>query len=74
MQTERLVVMANQIGDFYQSLPDEAQAKHDIAEHLMKFWAKSMRDQLVADINSEQCKALHSIVKSAVMDHIVVNA
>lgn len=74
MQTERLVVMANQIGDFYQSLPDEAQAKRDIAGHLMKFWAKSMRDQIIAEMNGNECKALHPIVRSAILDHLSVVA
>jgi len=46
MQTEQLIKMANQIGDFYESYPDKNQAQIDIAGHLTKFWTISMRKQL----------------------------
>ncbi len=70
MQIERLVVMANQIGDFYKSFPDEAQSKRDIAQHLEKFWAKSMRDQIISHIDQTGGKALYPIVIDAIKVHL----
>jgi formate dehydrogenase subunit delta len=47
MNTEHLVTMANQIGDFFQSYPDQELAKKEIVTHLKRFWASSMREQLM---------------------------
>ena len=74
MQTERLVTMANQIGDFYQSFPDKTQSKIDIAGHLEKFWAKSMRDQIIFYVNEQNGDALHPIVREAIVDHLILKA
>jgi formate dehydrogenase subunit delta len=74
MQTERLVIMANQIGDFYKSFPDEVQSKKEIAQHLEKFWAKSMRDQIVAYIQTDGGSDLYPIVKSAIQLHLIAAA
>lgn len=71
MQTKRLVTMANQIGDFYKSFPDEVQSKKDIANHLEKFWAKSMRDQIVDYIDTDGGEGLYPIVKDAIKSHLV---
>jgi formate dehydrogenase subunit delta len=72
MQTERLVAMANQIGDFYKSFPDQAQSKHDIAQHLEKFWAKSMRDQIVVHVDKQRGEGLHPIVLDAIKEYLMV--
>jgi len=70
MQTERLITMANQIGDFYKSFPDQAQSKHDIAQHLEKFWALSMRTQIVDYVNQQNGEGLHGIVRDAIKEHL----
>ncbi len=69
MQIEHLVTMANQIGDFFKAFPDQTQAKKDIAQHLQKFWAKSMRDQIVAYIH-QGGDTLLPIVKAAIVEYI----
>ncbi|MEY4929060.1 MAG: hypothetical protein RL279_799, partial [Pseudomonadota bacterium] len=46
MDIQRLITMANQIGDFYESYPDPAQAEQGIAEHINRFWALAMRQQI----------------------------
>ena len=38
MEVEKLIKMANQIGDFFEANPDEEEAKREIASHLKKFW------------------------------------
>ena len=46
MDIQRLISMANQIGDFYESYPDQSHAQQDIAGHINKFWALPMRKQI----------------------------
>lgn len=70
MQTTRLITMANQIGDFFKSIPDEAQAKEGIAQHLIKFWAASMRTQLVHDVQNNAADDLMPLVRDAVLKHL----
>jgi len=48
MNIDHLVKMANQIGTFFESMPDRDQALQDIANHLIKFWDPRMRQQLLA--------------------------
>lgn len=71
MTIERLVTMANQIGDFFQSIPDSGEAKQEIAGHLKKFWAVSMRKQLIAHIecNQAQGAGLNPIVDAAIKEN-----
>ena len=42
---EKLVYMANQIGDFFRSYPHD-QAVKGIAEHIEKFWDPRMLNQI----------------------------
>ena len=70
MKIEHLVTMANQIGDFFKSFPDQEQAKVDIAQHLTRFWASSMRDQILAHVNNQNGEGLEAIVRDAIKEHI----
>ncbi len=70
MQIEQLIKMANQIGDFYESYPDEDQAQQDIAGHLNKFWALQMRQQLALHVKNTHGKGLHPKVASAIVSHL----
>ena len=70
MQTETLIKMANQVGDFFESYPDQAQAQIDIAHHLNRFWTKDMRNQIAAHVQAKQGAGLHSKVVSAIASHI----
>jgi formate dehydrogenase subunit delta len=54
MSKERLVTMANQIGDFFGPDPDPAEARKHIADHLKKFWALSMRKEIIAHLEDTQ--------------------
>ena len=73
MKIEHLVTMANQIGDFFKSFPDQAQAKIDIAQHLEHFWASSMRDQILAHVIEQNGAGLEPIVRDAIKEHISSN-
>ena len=70
MQTETLIKMANQIGDFFESYPDVNQAQIDIAHHLNRFWTKDMRNQIAAHVNMQQGAGLHAQVAAAIAQHI----
>lgn len=70
MQTESLIKMANQVGDFFEAEPNQAQAQKDIANHLNKFWTKDMRNQIAAHVQSKQGIGLHSQVISAIAAHL----
>jgi formate dehydrogenase subunit delta len=68
MQTETLIKMANQIGDFFESYPDQAQK--DIAYHLNRFWTKDMRNQIAAHVAQKNGEGLHVKVASAIAQHL----
>lgn len=68
MNIEQLIIMANQIGTFFKSSPDDEQAKKDIAMHLKRFWALSMRLQLIEHAQHDG-KGLEPIVKAAILQH-----
>jgi formate dehydrogenase subunit delta len=69
MSIERLITMANQIGDFFRANPDTAQAKEDIVNHLKKFWALNMRKQILAHVQERQGAGLEPIVGEAIREH-----
>ncbi|MEQ1487404.1 MAG: formate dehydrogenase subunit delta [Methylotenera sp.] len=72
MDIQRLISMANQIGDFYESYPDQSQAQLDIAEHINKFWALSMRKQIAQYVAEQGGAGLHVQVQNAVKAHLKV--
>jgi len=48
MRTERLVSMANDIGNFFKAEPDRMEAARGVAGHLKRFWDPRMRREIVA--------------------------
>jgi len=70
MQTETLIKMANQIGDFFEAEPNKTQAQLDIAQHLNRFWTKDMRNQIAAHVQTKQGAGLHAQVISAIAAHL----
>ncbi len=72
MQTETLIKMANQIGDFFEAEPDEAQANLEIANHLNRFWTVDMRKQIATYVIEESGAGLHKQVVSAISSHLKV--
>lgn len=74
MDIHNLVGLANRIGDFFQSMPDRAEAKHDIALHISKFWAPRMREALIAQLGNASTAQLHSLVRDAVQENLALLA
>lgn len=47
MNIQHLVKMANQIGQFFEAEPDQAQAVSDVAAHMKRFWDPRMRKAII---------------------------
>jgi formate dehydrogenase subunit delta len=69
MNPDRLVHMANDIGDFFAAQPDPAEAAAGIATHLRKFWDPRMRRQILAAMDAGQAEGLHPLVAAALRTH-----
>ena len=66
MNTQHLIEMANQIGDFFASMPDREQALTDIAEHIRRFWEPRMRRAILASLDdSVASETMSPIVREA---------
>jgi formate dehydrogenase subunit delta len=64
MSEDRMLHKANQIALNFAPYPQE-QAIEKITDHLRKFWTPSMREQLVAYVNSGH-EGLHALAIEAV--------
>ena len=62
---EKLVKMANQIGDFFKSYP-EATAVEGVREHIAKFWNRKMRDEFFTYLDQGGEKELQPFVAAAI--------
>ncbi|ELA01399.1 MAG: formate dehydrogenase [Burkholderiaceae bacterium] len=69
MHIDNLVKMANQIGTFFEAMPDRDEALGDIASHLKRFWEPRMRRALLAHIDTTGGEGLDPIVQAAVARH-----
>ena len=48
---QKLVDMANQMADYFRSLPPE-EASPEAADHIIKFWTPKMRTRIIAYLDS----------------------
>lgn len=70
MNIDQLVTMANQIGSFFKSYPDQEKVKEEIANHLKKFWAPLMRNQIKEHVAKDAGKGLQVIVINAIKKYL----
>lgn len=70
MQIDNLIKMANQIGHFFHSFPDQEQAQKDIAQHLTRFWALSMRRQIALHVLTNNGAGLDNNVCEAIRKYL----
>ena len=66
MNVERLVRMANDIGNFFKSEPDHGVAVDGVALHLKRFWDPRMRKEIVAYVDGGGAE-LMDLVREAVL-------
>ncbi|MGS0894937.1 formate dehydrogenase subunit delta [Burkholderia stagnalis] len=72
MDTRHLIDMANQIGAFFESMPDRDEALAGIADHIRRFWEPRMRRAFLAaldDPSSDAAQHAAPIVRDAVAAH-----
>jgi formate dehydrogenase subunit delta len=72
MDEQNLITMANQIGDFFASLPDHEEAIGDIASHIRRFWEPRMRRAILAaldDGSTVDTSRMSDIVRETLTKH-----
>ena len=69
MNSDNLITMSNQIGEFFESMPDREAAIADIAMHLKRFWAPPMRHRLLDSAAGAESAQLRQIVRDALTTH-----
>ncbi|MBT6250532.1 MAG: formate dehydrogenase subunit delta [Nitrosomonadales bacterium] len=72
METKILIRMANDIGNFFKSYPNEEQAKKDMALHIQKFWGRDMRVKIKEYVTqtSENNSELERFVFNAISKYL----
>lgn len=66
---ENLVAMANQIGDFFETMKNRERSLEEITGHLKRFWEPRMRRALMAHVDARGGEGLKSIVLEALTTH-----
>ncbi len=69
MDSQQLIKMANQIGQFFESMPNREAAEKDIATHLKRFWDPRMRRVIVASLDTDDAASMSVIVREALTTH-----
>lgn len=66
MEIHHLARMANEIGRFFEQMPDRAEATNAIAAHIRNFWEPRMRRQII-EYAREGGPELSHIVREAIL-------
>jgi formate dehydrogenase subunit delta len=69
MDAHNLVTMANQIGAFFETMPNRDQASQEVAGHLRRFWEPRMRRSLLQYIDEQGGTGLTEVVLEAYRLH-----
>jgi formate dehydrogenase subunit delta len=65
MNPRNLIKMANQIGGFFEAMPDSEQAKRDVADHILRSWEPRMRKSFLNHIAATGDNKLKPLVRDA---------
>lgn len=65
MKRDKLIIMANQIGAFFEAMPDREQAVGDVANHLLKSWEPRMRERILSSLGTTDEARLKPLVREA---------
>jgi formate dehydrogenase subunit delta len=65
MNPENLIKMANQIGAFFEAMPDHEQAVRDVASHILRSWEPRMRRSFLERIDQAGDGELKAVVREA---------
>ncbi|CAL8473272.1 formate dehydrogenase subunit delta [Caballeronia novacaledonica] len=70
MDVDNLIEMANRIGEFFDSMPDRAEAIDSIADHIRRFWEPRMRLAILAALDDPEASAsMEPILREALNLH-----
>lgn len=64
--SEHLIQMANDIGNFFRANPNREEAVTGIANHIMSFWTRRMREKLQQQITEQGDMTLDELPREAV--------
>ncbi len=67
MNREHLIKMANQIGAFFEAMPDQVQAVADVANHLKWTWEPRMRVEILKALGTADEAKLKPVVRDALI-------
>lgn len=65
MKPDKLIKMANQIGTFFDAMPDREQAATGVATHIQRNWESRMRTALLQHVGECGDAELSPIVRDA---------
>ena len=65
MNPDKLIKMANQIGTFFDAMPNREQAVKDVAAHIQRSWEPRMRTSLLRHVSRNGDGELGAIVRDA---------
>lgn len=68
MDAERIVDLANRIGDFFQAYPDRQEAMDGVATHIRRYWEPRMRQQLLAAVDAGAATGLSDLLTATVKE------
>ncbi|WP_260955908.1 formate dehydrogenase subunit delta [Pseudomonas citri] len=68
MSSDSLIKMANQIGQYFASEPDKAQAVRGVYQHMKSFWTPAMCRDLLAWETKHPDAVLHPLVLEALAE------
>jgi formate dehydrogenase subunit delta len=63
---DKLIHMANRIGEFFQAEPDRQAALEGIAGHLKRFWDPRMRREILRWVDEHRGEGLTDLVREAI--------
>jgi formate dehydrogenase subunit delta len=69
MNSDNLIRMANQIGVFFESMPDRAEGAGRDSAHIRKFWDPRMRRAFLAMVDASDEHGLSELVLAALRTH-----
>jgi formate dehydrogenase subunit delta len=69
MDVQRLIRMANQIGEFFAAEAEHVAALEGIAGHIKRFWDPRMRRELLQHLDAHGGEGLQPLVVEALRSH-----
>ncbi|CCD40435.1 unnamed protein product [Candidatus Paraburkholderia kirkii UZHbot1] len=64
MDVDNLIEMANRIGEFFDSMPDRAEAVDGLVEHIRRFWEPRMRIAILVALDKLEVSAALELHKA----------